>query len=154
MSDDIHTEHLLVGLAADGGPAATGAAESWLSLDELLAAFEKVRGSARVTTPIRRASPGARRTVDLTATPAMQARSGHRGTPRSGGHPGVSRAPKTNPVRSASLGVIKLARAQRIVAGDAPTLRGSDRPRPQACARLYAKAAVRSAPGGPQEIAE
>src|ERR1700729_4456122 len=52
MNDEyISTEHLLVGLAADGGQAATVLREAGAGPDELLAAFEKVRGSARVTSP-------------------------------------------------------------------------------------------------------
>jgi ATP-dependent Clp protease ATP-binding subunit ClpB len=50
MGDEyVSTEHLLVGLAADGGPAATVLRDSGATPDALLAAFEKVRGSARVT---------------------------------------------------------------------------------------------------------
>ncbi len=43
------TEHLLVGLAADGGDVATLLSRAGAGPDELLGAFEKVRGSARVT---------------------------------------------------------------------------------------------------------
>ncbi len=50
MGDEyVSTEHLLVGLAADGGQAATVLRDSGATPDALLAAFEKVRGSARVT---------------------------------------------------------------------------------------------------------
>ncbi len=50
MGDEyVSTEHLLVGLAADGGPAATVLRQAGATPDALLAAFEKVRGSARVT---------------------------------------------------------------------------------------------------------
>jgi ATP-dependent Clp protease ATP-binding subunit ClpB len=50
MNDEyVSTEHLLVGLAADGGQAATVLREAGAGPDELLAAFEQVRGSARVT---------------------------------------------------------------------------------------------------------
>ena len=50
MGDEyVSTEHLLVGLAADGGPAATVLRDAGATPDALLAAFEKVRGSARVT---------------------------------------------------------------------------------------------------------
>src|SRR6266705_5445379 len=51
MSDEyVSTEHLLVGLAADGGQAATLLREAGAGPDELLSAFTQVRGSARVTT--------------------------------------------------------------------------------------------------------
>jgi ATP-dependent Clp protease ATP-binding subunit ClpB len=50
MNDEyVSTEHLLVGLAADGGQAAAVLREAGAGPDELLAAFEQVRGSARVT---------------------------------------------------------------------------------------------------------
>jgi len=45
----ISTEHLLVGLAAEGGQAATVLRKHGATPDALLEAFEKVRGSARVT---------------------------------------------------------------------------------------------------------
>ncbi|HMC95707.1 MAG TPA: Clp protease N-terminal domain-containing protein, partial [Polyangia bacterium] len=46
----VSTEHLLVGLAADGGQAATLLRDAGAAPDVLLDAFEKVRGHARVTT--------------------------------------------------------------------------------------------------------
>ena len=46
----VSTEHLLVGLAADGGQAATLLRDAGAGPDVLLDAFEKVRGHARVTT--------------------------------------------------------------------------------------------------------
>jgi ATP-dependent Clp protease ATP-binding subunit ClpB len=50
MNDEyVSTEHLLVGLAADGGQAATVLRGAGAGPDELLAAFEQVRGSVRVT---------------------------------------------------------------------------------------------------------
>src|SRR6266566_861418 len=45
----VSTEHLLVGLAADGGDVAGLLRRAGAGPDELLSAFEKVRGSARVT---------------------------------------------------------------------------------------------------------
>src|SRR5215470_19032565 len=45
----VSTEHLLVGLAADGGQAATILRKAGARPEVLLEAFEKVRGSARVT---------------------------------------------------------------------------------------------------------
>src|ERR1019366_758603 len=52
MSDEyVSTEHLLVGLAADGGQAATILREAGAGPDQLLKAFEQVRGRTRVTSP-------------------------------------------------------------------------------------------------------
>src|ERR1039457_1073025 len=51
MSDEyVSTEHLLVGLAADGGQAAGLLREAGAGPEALLDAFEQVRGHARVTT--------------------------------------------------------------------------------------------------------
>src|ERR1700726_3412612 len=47
----ISTEHLLVGLAADGGEAKTVLAAAGVTPDALLEAFSQIRGSARVTSP-------------------------------------------------------------------------------------------------------
>ncbi|HEX3925679.1 MAG TPA: Clp protease N-terminal domain-containing protein, partial [Streptosporangiaceae bacterium] len=50
MNDEyVSTEHLLVGLAADGGQAARVLRDAGAGPDQLLAAFEKIRGHARVT---------------------------------------------------------------------------------------------------------
>ena len=46
----VSTEHLLVGLATDGGQAADLLRKAGAGPDALLGAFEKVRGHARVTT--------------------------------------------------------------------------------------------------------
>src|SRR5579875_2784003 len=52
MSDEyVSTEHLLVGLASDGGEAAALLRQAGAGPDQLLAAFEQVRGHARVTSP-------------------------------------------------------------------------------------------------------
>jgi ATP-dependent Clp protease ATP-binding subunit ClpB len=52
MSDEyVSTEHLLVGLAADGGQAATVLRQAGAGPDQLLSAFEQVRGRTRVTSP-------------------------------------------------------------------------------------------------------
>src|SRR5271166_5986757 len=52
MSDEyVSTEHLLVGLAAEGGQAATVLRDAGASADKLLASFEQVRGHTRVTSP-------------------------------------------------------------------------------------------------------
>src|ERR1700749_4549345 len=51
MNDEyVSTEHLLVGLAADGGQAATLLRDAGATPETLLEAFTQVRGSARVTT--------------------------------------------------------------------------------------------------------
>jgi ATP-dependent Clp protease ATP-binding subunit ClpB len=47
----ISTEHLLVGLAADGGEAKTVLAAAGVTADALVEAFSQIRGSARVTSP-------------------------------------------------------------------------------------------------------
>jgi ATP-dependent Clp protease ATP-binding subunit ClpB len=50
MSDEyVSTEHLLVGLAADGGQAARVLRGAGAGPDQLLDAFQQVRGNARVT---------------------------------------------------------------------------------------------------------
>src|SRR5215469_15210849 len=50
MEDEfVSTEHLLVGLATDGGQAATLLRGAGATADALSAAFTQVRGSARVT---------------------------------------------------------------------------------------------------------
>src|SRR6185437_12335023 len=52
MTDEyISTEHLLVGLASDGGEAATVLRAAGAGPDQLFGAFEQVRGHARVTSP-------------------------------------------------------------------------------------------------------
>jgi ATP-dependent Clp protease ATP-binding subunit ClpB len=47
----ISTEHLLVGLAADGGEAKNVLAAAGVTADALLEAFSQIRASARVTSP-------------------------------------------------------------------------------------------------------
>src|SRR5262252_8394394 len=52
LSDEyVSTEHLLVGLAAEGGQSATVLRDAGATPEQLLASFEQVRGHGRVTSP-------------------------------------------------------------------------------------------------------